>query len=337
MSLEKDPASSVEWEVIRRIIQDNSRFLITTHVNADPDALGSELALAEGLRAAGKEAFILNPTETSRYYAFLDPAGEIRVFSGGDTIDAHFDAVFVLDISRWERLGPLADPVRICGKPKICVDHHPYTGGFSDHNLIILQACATAEIIYDLLKLCEIPLSRRIAECIYTSVLADTGAFTFTNTNARTHQIAGELLSFGICPRTLYENLYHNQTPERLRFFGKVLGEIQFDCNRKLAWMTVSHQMMVENGMTQDDLEGFVDLPRNCRSVLLSVLFLEVQPDDIKISLRSKGDFQSNSVAARFNGGGHAHASGIRLNGNLATVETMVLTEARKALTASKI
>ncbi len=140
------------------------------------------------------------------------------------------------------------------------------------------------------------------------------------------------LLSYGICPRTLYENLYQNHTPERLKFLGAVLDRLQFDCEQRLAWVTVSQQMLKENGMTPDDLEGFVDLPRNCRSVLLSMLFAEVETDDVKISLRSKGDFHSNKIAAQFGGGGHSHASGIRLSGNLQSVEETVLSEARTAL-----
>ena len=84
--------------------------------------------------------------------------------------------------------------------------------------------------------------------------------------------------------------------------------------------------------MTPDDLEGFVDLPRNCASVLLSMLFAEVGPDDVKISLRSKGDFHSNQIALQFGGGGHIHASGIRIAGTLQSVEETVLAEARKAL-----
>jgi bifunctional oligoribonuclease and PAP phosphatase NrnA len=325
---------SNDWEAIHEIIKNGRRFLIATHVNADPDALGSELALAEGLRYLDKEAVIANPTAISRHFKFLDPKNEVQEYSkeNTDLVPGNFDAIFIVDISRWERLGVLADPIRFCGKPKVCIDHHPYTGGYSDYHLVNVNACASAEIIYDLLHYIGVPISRRIAECIYISILADTGAFTFSNTNTRTHQIVSELLSNQICPRTLYESLYQNQTPERLKFLGTVLNLLQFDCHQKLAWVTVSQQMLQENGMTPDDLEGFVDLPRNCASVLLSMLFAEVGPDDVKISLRSKGDFHSNQIALQFGGGGHIHASGIRVAGTLQSVEETVLAEARKAI-----
>jgi phosphoesterase RecJ-like protein len=334
MSLRSDLSFSNDWETIREIVHKNRRFLITTHVNADPDALGSEIALAEGLRSINKEPVILNPTSISRHFSFLDPEQRVREYTKAEWTDSDFDAAFILDISRWERLGSLADPLRYSDKPKICVDHHPYTGGFSDYHLVNVNACASAEIVYDLLNYLEIPLSKRIAESIYVSIVADTGAFTFSNTNERTHQIVSDLLTYGICPRTLYEGLYQNHSPERLKFLGKVLGSLQFDCDQRLAYVTVSQAMLQENGMTPDDLEGFVDMPRNCRSVLLSMLFAEVAPDDVKISLRSKGDFHSNKIAFLFGGGGHSHASGIRLSGKLQDIEETVLTEARKALRA---
>ncbi len=242
------------------------------------------------------------------------------------------DAVFILDISRWERLGSLSDPVRFCGRPKICIDHHPYSGGFADYHLVNTEACATAEIVYDLINFTGIRLDKRMAECLYASMVADTGSFSFSNTNARSHKIASELLTYGVCPRTVFEQLYQNQTPERLKFLGAALSSLRFDCNQKLAWMTISHEMLKQYGLDFEDIDGFVDLPRNCRSVLLSVLFLEVEPNDVKISLRAKGDFNANRLAGLFGGGGHNHASGIRLTGPLPVIEESVLKEARKAM-----
>lgn len=322
---------SNDWDAIQQIIANHSRFLLATHVNADPDALGSELALAEGLRSNGKEVLILNPTPVGKNFTFLDPANQIAVFTGN--LDQYqFDAVFILDISRWERLGSLADPVRDCGKPKICIDHHPYTGGHADYHLVNTDACASAEIVYDLLNYVGIPISHKIAEYLYTSILADTGSFSFSNTNARSHKIAADLLSKGISNRHAFEQLFQNHSAARLKFLGEALGTLQFDCGQRLAWMTISYQTLQKNGLLPDDAEGFVDLPRNCRDVLLSVLFLEVEPQDIKISLRSKGDFNSNKLASTFNGGGHNHAAGIRMLGTLKEVEHLVLEEARKML-----
>lgn len=332
MKIDDSPLSS-DWENIKNVIQAGKAFLITTHVHADPDALGSELALAEALRSLDKQPVILNPTPLSKNYAFLDTAREIQAFEPEIGLNGYpLDGVFILDISRWERLGNLADPIRLCGKPKICIDHHPYSGGFADHHLVNVNACASAEIVFDLIKYLNLPLSKKIAECLYASILADTGSFSFTNTNARSHQIASELLSHGVSSRNTFENLYQNHTPERLKFLGKSLSEIKFDCNGKLAWMSISHQTLKENGLHQDDVEGFVDIPRNCRDVLLSIVFLEVEPNDVKVSLRAKGSFNANQLATMFGGGGHNHASGIRILDSLSKAERMVLTEARKAM-----
>lgn len=325
---------SSDWSDIRKIIRESSSFLITTHVQADPDALGSEKALAEGLRSVGKTVTILNPTPVSKNFTFIDPEEEIQSFpdDGGSLGHYTFDAVFVLDISRWERLGTLSERIRQSDRPKIVIDHHPYTGGYGDYHIINVEACASAELVYDLMEYCKIPLNKKMAEALYTAILSDTGVFSFSNTTARAHKIAHELLNYGVASRLIFEHLYQNQTPDRLRFLGHVLGTLEFDCDGKLAWMTIPYKMLMENGMEPDDIEGFADMPRNSRGVILSMLFVEVQPGDVKISLRAKGNFNANQLAGRFGGGGHNHASGIRMTAPLPEVQKAVLGEARKAL-----
>lgn len=321
---------SNDWDAIGKVIREGRRFLITTHVNADPDALGSEVALAELLELMQKETVICNPTPVAANYAFLDRERRIRV-AGSIPVD-DFDAIFILDISRWERLGPLAEPIREYTKPKVCIDHHPYMGGYADYHLVNTGACASAEIVYDLALFLGVPLSPSIAECLYASIVADTGSFSFSNTSIRSHRIAADLLNKGVQARRIHEQLFQNYTPERLRFLGIALSGLKFDCGGRLAWMSVNHRTLQEHRLSFEDADGFVDLPRNCRKVLLSILFLEVEPGDVKISLRAKGDFNANQLAATFGGGGHNHASGIRMQGTMEAVERLILSEARRAM-----
>ncbi|MCI0611962.1 bifunctional oligoribonuclease/PAP phosphatase NrnA, partial [bacterium] len=331
VSMTPAPPYSADWEAVNKIINQGSRFLITTHLQADPDALGSEIALSEALRSIGKQTLILNPSPLSHNYTFIDTRREITSYQKGQQFPSDpIDAVFILDISRWERLGGLADLIRDSGKPKTCIDHHPYTGGHADYHLVNVQACASAEIVYDLVSYMNIPITRAIAEPLYTAILSDTGSFSFSNTSARAHQIAVELMNYDVPCRSIFEQLYQNHSPERLRFMGKVLSTLQLDCGQRLAWITIPNKLLQENGIHPDDVEGFVDLARNCKNVLLSAVFLEVEPDDVKISLRAKGNFNASQLAAKFGGGGHNHASGIRLAGPLPEIEKAVLTEARK-------
>ena len=333
MSIATKRLVASDWESIKSIVGRNQSFLITTHVQADPDALGSEIALAEALKSAGKQVTIVNPTPVSRNYSFIDRFGEIVVFDSELTVRAmNFDAVFILDISRWERLGLMADTIRDCGRPKICMDHHPYSGGHADFHVVDTGACATAELVYDLVCDLGIPISRPLAEALYTAILADTGSFSFSNTSSRSHQIACDLLSHGIPARSIYEKLYQNHSPKRLIFLGKALASLQFDCGERMAWISIDQKMLREMGVHPEEVDGFVDMARNCRDVLLSIVFLEVEPNDIKISLRAKGNFNANQLAGKFGGGGHNHASGIRLAGPLQEIETAVLAEARKAV-----
>lgn len=323
-----------DWESIKNLVRQSSGFLITTHVQADPDALGSEIALASALNHAGKKARILNPTRISQNYSFIDPHQNVGVYdsTGSKLASDEFDAVFILDISRWERLGPLAEPIRNCGRPKVCMDHHPYSGGHADYHVVDTSACATAELVYDLICDLDLPITQEIASALYTAIVADTGSFSFSNTTPRSHQIACDLLNHGIQARSLHEKLYQTHSARRLLFLGNALSSLKFDCNDRLAWMSISHEMLQATGIHPDEIDGFVDMARNCKSVVLSMLFLEVAPNDIKISLRAKGQFNANQLAGKFGGGGHNHASGIRIATTLEDAERAILSEARKAV-----
>src|SRR5205085_8005074 len=121
-----------------------------------------------------------------------------------------------------------------------------------------LGACATGEIVYDLIHYMGIPITPRIAECLYTAILTGTGAFSFSNTNARTHTIAAELMDHGVQTRLIFEQLYQNHTPERLKFLGLGLSQLRFDCNQRLGWMTISNEMLRQNNIHYEEVEGFV-------------------------------------------------------------------------------
>ena len=323
MSIISDRSFSKDWETISQIIKGNSRFLLTTHVNADPDALGSELSLAEGLRVIGKEPKILNPTRISRHYAFLDPEGEVKEFANEDIHT--FDAVFILDISRWERLGNMAHFIRNYPGIRICIDHHPVQGNFADINLICEDACASGELVLRLINSMNGELTPEIAEPLYASILTDTGAFRFPNTSSQTHAAAAQLLSTGIRSEVIYDQIYERCSPARVKLLGLALSNLQYLHNGRLAWMAISQSMLQENGVDVEEIEGFVDIARGIRSVEASLLFIELSQRKVKISLRSRGSVDVNCFASRFGGGGHRHASGIMIDEPLHEVVERVL------------
>ena len=313
-----------ELEKTREVVLRNQTFLITTHIHPDGDGIGSELALARFLQNIGKQVIVVNSTPTPRKYRFLDTSDSIRVFdNSGRLPDA--EVVFVLDISRWERLGNMAQLIRNHPGIKICVDHHPVNGNFADINLICEDACASGELVLRLINSMGSSLTPDIAEPLYASILTDTGAFRFPNTSSQTHAAAAQLLSTGICSEMIYDQIYERCSPARVKLLGLTLTQLEYLHSGRLAWMVITQAMLADTGVEVEEIEGFVDVARGIRSVQASILFIELPHGKTKISLRSRGNVDVNRFASLFGGGGHRHASGIMMEGALPGVIDRVL------------
>lgn len=300
----------------KEAVLSNNRFLITTHVNPDGDGIGSELGLLRFLQGLGKEATIVNSTCTPCKYQFLERRSEIHLYDPRNCAAlTQAEVIFILDISKWERLGPMNPAVRNHPALKICIDHHPLSGDFADVNWICQDACASGELVLRLITEMGGPLTAEIAEPLYASILTDTGAFRFPNTNARTHTAASLLLETGINPAQIYEQIYERCSPARVKLLGMALCNLEYLHSGRLAWTVITQDMLRKTGVEPEEIEGFVDIARGIQNVLASLLFLELPDGHVKVSLRSKGDVDVNAFASRFGGGGHQHASGIMLEG----------------------
>ena len=313
-------------EQARDAIRRFQYFLITTHVNPDGDGVGSELGLARFLRALNKNVSIVNSTALPHNYRFLDRTGQVRIFDPHNTDELdRAEIIFICDISRWERLGPMNDYIRNHSAIKICIDHHPVCGDFADINLICVDACASGEILLDLITSMSGELTSEIAEPIYASILTDTGGFRFPNTTAKTHAAAARLLATGINSSEIYEQIYERCSPARIKLLSLALGKLEYMHDGRLAWTTITQNMMRQTGVQPDEIDGFADIARCIRRVEVSLLFIELFDGNIKISLRSKGDVDVNCFASRFGGGGHRHAAGILVSGPLSAVIDRIL------------
>ncbi len=313
-----------ELEKTREVVLQNQSFLITTHINPDGDGIGSELALARFLQNMGKDVTVVNSTPTPRKYRFLDMTSAIRIFDEiGRLPDAQ--AVFILDISRWERLGNMAQLIRNHPGIKICIDHHPLNGDFADINLICEDACASGELVLRLINSMKCELTPQIAEPLYASILTDTGAFRFPNTSAQTHAAAAQLLSTGICSELIYDQIYERCSPARVKLLGVALTQLEYLHSGRLAWMAITQSMLEQTGVEVEEIEGFVDIARGIRSVEVSLLFIELPQGKVKVSLRSRGNVDVNCFASRYGGGGHRHASGILIEGTLQAIIDRIL------------
>ncbi len=314
------------------------RITLVTHVNADGDGAGSQAAVAAWLSALGKNVHITNPTPFPDTYRYL-VAPEIVV----DHTDARAlsivreaDLVFVLDTGEPKRVGRYTDDV--VKKPLAVLDHHPPAqSGFNGLLCIDPAACATGELVYDLLQVAgyDGDWPPEIAEGIYTAITTDTGSFRFSNTTPRAHAIVGEMIARGVDPELMYRRLYGTVPLRRIQLLRAALDNLEVDAELPLSWLTVTRAAMQESEATSEDLEGLVEYARSIEGTELAILFRETNDGATKISFRSNGQIDVNALARQFGGGGHVKAAGALVGEPLEQARARALDAARAAIRAA--
>jgi phosphoesterase RecJ-like protein len=322
------------WSEVIRVINEKQRFIISSHVNPDMDALGSELALDEYLRSMGKQVTVLNSDAVPPMYRFADPKRRLRTFS--PTRHQHkieqAQVIISLDAAGgWERLGRVGaalsaradaahNPVHV-----ICIDHHPDVADFADLAVVDIDAAATAELVYELIAQGGGALTPSMARSLYLAILTDTGSFRFPKTSARTHHIAARLIEAGADPMRLYKQIYEQAPLELVRLKGYVLTSMQFGAGGQIAWYVLDRATLKAYGVKSADLDGFPGLGMQIRGVRVSLLCVEMTRGRVKISLRSDGSVVINHLASQWGGGGHPSAAGARVEGDVQEVASRLV------------
>jgi phosphoesterase RecJ-like protein len=321
------------WKDVAESIRGHENFVITTHVNPEGDAIGSEVALAAFLEDLGKKPTVVNSSPTPQNSLFMDAAGSIKVYPRD--FDAQIlekaEVVLILDVNNWGHLGLFADVVRESPTPRICIDHHQ--GGDGDIADIVVKdtsAAATGVMIYDLIRFMDGEITPRIAEAVYASIITDTGTFRFSNTDERVFRIATELTQLGVDPFTIHRHVF-SKTPAAVKLLGAVLNTLDSTPDGKLAWIHASREMFDKVGADYEDSDGLLDIVRATRGVEFCFFFKELPSGKIKVSLRSNGKVDVYEIAKSYGGGGHRMASGLSINGPMKTaIESLVKDCAQK-------
>lgn len=312
------------------------RVALSTHINADGDGCGSEVALARLLLARGMHPFIVNPTAWPRGFEFLLDSDIINDSDKGARALARAELLIVVDISDVSRLGALADTVRSLTIPKLCIDHHqPGQEPPGEVVLADTRACATGELIFDIAIELKIPITAAVATSLYTALLTDTGGFRFSNTTPRCHAIAGQLLAAGVDPEEMYRQVYASVAPGKLYLLRDALTSLQVDATSGLAWMAVTADSVEQSDVRSEDMDGLVEHARSIKGTRMALFFRELGHGRVKISFRSAGEVDVNAFAHRFGGGGHKRASGALVVGALDEVVPRVVDAAREYVTGN--
>jgi phosphoesterase RecJ-like protein len=332
IELSLPPERARAAQEIGAVLKPGRRVALTTHVNADGDGLGSEVALWHFLVAAGLQPSIANPTAIPERFHFLLPSGADCSDRAAKVIESA-DVVVVLDIADQSRLGDLAPALRKTSGPVVCIDHHVSPGTLPPGpRLVAPEAAATAELVFDLSRALGWELSQAVARALYVGIVTDTGGFRFANTTARVLHVAASLLETGVDPESIYESVYASAPEGRIRLMAEVLETLVVEPDVGLAWITVPPDALARHNVTPDDLDGIVEFPRSISGVRLALMFRQLANGRIKISYRSLGDVDSAELAHAFGGGGHRKAAGAALSGSYADVQAQALDNARRYL-----
>ncbi len=306
----------------RRFTDSHAEFLILSHVDPDGDAIGSSLGLAWTLRGLGKAVTVVNESPLPDSLRFLPGSEWVkRPAEVGRT----FGAVFVLDCSSLDRVGPAAAGLVAPGAAVANVDHHAANDGFGDPRLVNVEASATAELIYEILDAYGAPLEPEVAECLYIGLASDTGAFRYQNTTPRALRLAARLVEHGAQPSTAADALYGRKSEASLRILGLALASLEKRAGGQVGALTISREMFERAGASSEDADGIVQFAKSLDGARVGVLIQEVAPGEIRMSLRSDGTVDVNQVAGLFGGGGHKNAAGARVRGDLSQVRGDVL------------
>jgi phosphoesterase RecJ-like protein len=302
------------------------KLVIVSHVSPDGDAIGSSLGLYHFLVSQEKTVHVIVPNAFPDFLRWMPGAKDIiqynRYKDFADKLINEADVICVLDLNALSRLDDMQEVVRISPARKMLVDHHLYPEDFAKITISHPNISSTSELVFRLI--CRLggfsDISKEGAECIYTGMMTDTGAFTYNSNNREIYLIISELLSKGIDKDEIYRKVFNNCSEDRLRLKGYVLCEkMQIFPHLRSALITLDKSEQGKFYYMKGDTEGLVNIPLSIKDVCFSAFLREdTEKNMIKVSLRSVGTFPCNKVASEFfNGGGHLNASGGEFYGTM--------------------
>jgi len=312
--------TTIQINAIRQLLENTKNILITTHHNPDGDAIGSSMALYHTLKSAGIESTVVVPNTIPDSISWIEGSDEILIFEEQDSskidqVFAEAGLIFCLDFNAPRRVGEkMQKPLEASSAVKILIDHHPQpqTSAF-DYLYSETSASSTAELVYKFLQLLEFEkhINKAAAESLYTGIVTDTGSFSFSCNDPDIYLITADLIKRGVDAELLHRRIFDTFSEKRLRLMGYAI-------HQKLLVLHTFHTAIIS--LTKEELErfdhkagdteGIVNLPLSISNINVSILLTE-RDDLIRLSFRSKGDFEVNKLAGEhFDGGGHRNAAG---------------------------
>lgn len=313
-------------EPILEVLRNGQRFLVSSHARPDGDAVGSVLAMGILLQQMGKRADLVTSDRVPTIYRNLPGADCMR-----HAMRAHgpYDAVILLECDSIER----ANLLGLENFFVINIDHHLSGRTYAQLNWIDHSAASVGELVLRLVKAAGATVSPEMATCLYTTLLTDTGGFTYGAVNESTFAVARELVHAGANPVGIARDVCYSATMAKALLLGAALNNLKRE--GRVAWLWVTHEDMIRTCAAEEDCEGIVNAGIGIGGVEVAIFLRELPDKQIGVSLRSKGTVNVAAIAGRIGGGGHRNAAGTTLDGPLLRALDQVLNELRPAVAAA--
>lgn len=323
-------------EGVKQLLASPKKIAIIPHRNPDGDAMGSTLGLYHYLKLKGHEPTVITPNEFPDFLAWLPSSNTVKVFERetevSNKILQEADIIFTLDFNMLSRTG---DQMEIALKkltvPFVMIDHHQKPGDYALYTFSDTSYGSTCEMIYHFINALgdnEL-IDKTIASCLYTGIVTDSGSFRYPSTTGTTHRVVAEFIDKGIDNTAIHSLLFDNHSHNRVLILARALQNMKVLPAYKTSYTTLSQEELNSFGHSKGDTEGIVNYGLCMKDIEFTAMFTENKDEGIiKISFRSKGDFDVNQYAREhFNGGGHINAAGGRSTETLeATIQKFIAT-----------
>jgi len=321
----------MNFEKALSLIETAQRVLITSHVRPDGDAVGSAAALQEMIVAAARkqdracECQLLLMSKLGANYRFLlsEPAWVMGQDLTAEDIKVgrldEFDLIIVVDTCVARQLAELGPYLQKRSQPVLVIDHHLARDKIACCYLIDTNASAAGEIVFGLAQHANWPLSESVASALFVAIATDTGWFRFENASAKSYSIAAGLIEAGARPNRLYQMLFQNFPPERVRLIARTLETLELYCDNRLAIMHITCAMLRQTGGRRGHIENIINECQQIGSLVVWVLLVEQDDGTTRVSLRSRSGIDVNAIAGKFGAGrtgGDAEKSARYLDGS---------------------
>lgn len=301
--------------------------VVIGHQRPDGDCIGSQVALCRVLISQGIDAICINPDPVPRRIKFL--VGDTPFYQRDEVQHTDRLALYT-DCADHGRAGEKMR--QLYPTPWACFDHHLSNGGFAKFNFVDTASAATAEVLAGILLDAELPVDATTAQALYTGIMTDTGQFRFPSTSSRVFRLSAELMGYGADPALAGQELYERESFGKLKLLQYYLSSLKLEAGGRICIGMLPNGIFEQVGATVEDTEGLVDYARSIEGVEIGVL-IEERADVIKASLRAKhASYRMDSVAAEFNGGGHANAAGLNYKSSIAEFYPKLLAALKRRL-----